>query len=430
MNMSKAMASDAVKTTLLISSLAFLILFTQTLLRSLNVAMVISSLGAAAMPSLKLQLLFPKLAIFGLFIVFYRQDRIKTFFYISSSLFLGFFFVMALSNFIYPEAASQNYVLITLHYHMSNMWPVVMYSLLLWVAANQIFSTKQAAISYPIILVSAYTALFAAGIILTDLRGSYLYTIILMSIISIMVLCAFLFKNTKTESEVTQAKPISLSEKTIYIGLLILIFVSADLVKYGLEVMYKETARTVFTDELSYRDYIANSYVLIGMVSLLVVLSTCWMVWAFGWFVSALITPVLTLLMVGLIWHAGLSPESYDHLIKYFTGYPQGSSQTLLMSFTTTVFAGLSVVLVMTTKQMALIPLPSSTKARANAFLAIILGGQAISGIFVTISLVALNADELTPILMYQVVIALIVWIIAILLLAKRYSALDSLRTV
>lgn len=428
MIISNTTRSHFIKDTILLSCLAFLMTFVYFILHNAHDLLLKLNMEAKAISPLQSQLFFPKLAIFGLVITFYRFDRIKTFFYLACSIFFIFFAFMVLSNFVISDKGVSQF-LITTNYLMSKMWPVVMSSLLFWVAANQKFTTKQASISYPIILIIGSLSLLIQIPMITSIGTdiSILYAVLLLGILAIVVICSFLFNDTQPESESNNNHSISLQQKSTYIFLLALIFICGEVVLHQLDINFKLITKRVFPNFNSYADFMTIFSYVQGVFVLIVSFLTCWMVWAFGWRLSALITPVICFLLLGIYWHAEMNPMTYKWITDLSDGFPPDSAPLLIIGFILALFKGFSGVLFMTTKQMAFIPLPSSTKAKALAFITLILGGQTISSLFFTLSLTFFPASDIRW-FAYPVVIAICIWIAAIFLLAKRYEALNSLK--
>lgn len=425
MNHSNTLGWDFLKSTFLLCGLALLIFFINGILQSKYETLVTMTSGAHALSALKLQLFIPKLAVFGVFAVCYRFDRIKTFFYLAGSSFFLFFAFLAVS-----DRALQSDQIITLNYFVSSMWPMIMYSLLFWVAANQRFTTKQASIAYPVILILAsLLGTNPAALLLRYTQDiSVLYTVVSISLLALIALCTRLFNDSKDEPESPDHPSISLCQKFIYISILALIFVCGDVVNQGLDHYLKVSVKSEFSDIEAYTHVMRIFSVFQLSVSMLVIFMTCWMAWAFSWRMSALITPVVCLVLLRIDWHAEMNPMLYENFTTLVDGFPQDGASLLILSLLVGVFRGLLPVLFLTTKQMAFIPLPSSTKARANAFIAVILGGKVISGFIFIQSLTLFESAKDTQWLTFPIVAGLLVWIAAILLLAKRYEALNAMK--
>lgn len=423
-NVAKTRDNGFLKSTCLLGCLAILIYFANAILHSTSDTLVILTRGKEAFAALKLQLIIPNLAILGIFLLCYRFDRIKTFFYVAGSTFFVFFGFMAISNLMVTDKAAQNHLVVTINYFMSHLWPV-MYALLFWVAANQTLTTKQASISYPIILFLISLATFPANSLLRYTQDiSVLYTIVSCCIIGMIALCNFQFKDSKIEPECSNNRSFSLCQKISYASLLALIFVCGSVVGQGLNVNLKFSAYHVFSNAESYTHFLEVYSMLSGSIAMIVSLMTCWFAWAFGWRFSSLVIPVVCLLLLGVYWDADRNPMAYAGITAFVDGFPQESASVLIITVITGIFQGLSILFI-TTKMMAFIPLPSSTKARAFAFITIIFGGQAISKFVFSLNLAFSQMSTNTN--LYPVIIALFIWIAAVHLLANRYNALSSM---
>jgi ATP/ADP translocase len=430
MNFSNVLNSDVFKSALQLSGLAILIVLVHTLVRSTSEVLAVTSLGNLEISDLKFLLFGPKLGLLIIFVLLYRLDRIKAFFYGIGSIFSIIFVLMAAFLYIFSGESQTYHLMVSITYMTSQMWPVVMYSMLFWVAANQRFTPKQAAFVYPcILIISGIGSLIGDIILVLQPHPSIVYLIVSVIIINLVYLCSFIFVDEKKEWASEKQESLGFIQKLTYIALLGLIFVTSDFVSQAFSLALKTSTKAAFTEAEFYTQFILNLGTIKGFITIPVVLLTSWMAWALGWRLSSLIPPLIGLGMMVVYWHAEMDPRAYETLPSHFPAFPMSSPNLILLTIFSTTFSGFS-FLILTTKQMAFIPLPSSTKARANALLGLFLSGQAVSSMIFALFTSTSNGAPTALSFLYPAVIAVILWIVAVLLLGQRYNALAFRATV
>lgn len=412
----------------------FFILFNYNILRDTKDTLIVNSAGAEALSLIKLigtvpgaiiiMLIYAKLSnifsreklfyvtltpfvlFFGLFaFVIYPQreffhpskewiqalatdfPRFKTFFYVIGSWSYGVFYVM------------------------SELWGSVVLSLLFWQFANDIVRMKEAKRFYTLFGMLANFGLIAAGLAVThfsevrshlapgvDAWGmtlKYLMGAVVIAAILVMFIYRWINTNVLTDVKFYDAadqspkksKPkLSLKDsfttliRSKHLGLIALIIICYGVTQNVIEGVWKDQIRFVHGNENAYNAFMGRLTLVTGCMTICFMLIGSNIVRLFGWFKSAMLTPLM-ILITGLVFFVFVNFKSE---LEFYT--------LTLLAMTPTavaVWVGFSqhtlskatkYSLFDPTKEMCYIPLDQESKVKGKAAVDVVGGRLGKSG--------------------------------------------------
>ena len=337
--------NQKVKKTIVLSLMMALTIFIFTILRNAKDALVISSMGAELLSTIKLYGVLP---CAFLMVLFYSRiatwlTRIQTY-YFMIVFFISYFIFFA--YFIYPhtefftlhfpvvEKSFFRYILIMInHWHystfyiMSELWGTTMVSLMFWQLANQITSIDDAKRLFPLFGLVAQLGMILAGCMAKYIASSSpgwgvaLQNIVLYICVASMMLSILLYilrkyivssdvinglmpleenkdKSTRKVKEkltMTEALKHVLSSK--YILLITLLIVCYGVCINLSEAMWKKQVNIVYSDHLSYSYFIGNVQIWMGVFTAVVILSASWGLKKIKWSTASMITPIMVFVL-------------------------------------------------------------------------------------------------------------------------------------
>lgn len=461
----------------------FFILFNYSMVRSLKDAMVVTSAGAAIVPYLKGMVVMPA-AI--LFVILYTKlvnmfSREAVF-----QMLLGSFliFFAAFAFIVYPNRemlhpapetiaawqaaypAIQHLISIpaywtySIFYTLAELWGSVFISLLFWQFANEITRTTEAKRFYALFGLIANFALILSSYVLKFFEGwekqlgggevafettlPYMMGAVVIAGLATMYIYNWMGRNVLTDPNYYDAaekagqpkkekaklsvgesfKYILTSRYLLFIALLILAYgVSMNLI----ELNWKEVARTQFPGKSEYKNFMADLQLYTGLATIVAILFFKGVVRKFGWFVGAVVTPIMMAatgalffvfvlgegMMVGLVDMLGMSAMTLAFYVGLFQNVLSKGTKYSLFD---------------PTKEMSYIPLDQELKTKGKAAVDVIGGrlGKAGGGyisIFLLTVTAAPNVLVISPYLAIASGIVIFLWIIAVAGLSKMYHA-------
>lgn len=436
--------------------------FIYVFLRDLKDVLIVSlPQGTSLLVELKPLAFWFKLPFLGLFFLFYRKNNLLEILFTSIIVLLSVFLVFHF--WIYPYAVhlhpsptviqeliqkhpeSSQFLSIygvwtyALYYLFTDLWGTFVLSFLFWALTNQTFTTKEAKLAYPLmIIIFPGLGNLLGGILLTffsEARGNFTNAIdwvgyILLAGLYIFIICAWVIIRsqpttpTKIETENLISIKFSLKFNIVYLILIFAIITSFGMCQQLINFMWKYSVKEYYTSADSYHAFLGAYSYYSGIGSLVIFLLTFWMIWKFGWLNAALIPPLLTLGTTLLLVLYKLSPEVETANARFFD-LTNIAFVTWLFSIQTIVLKGIG-ALFLATKEMAYIPLPNTTKARGKAVVDFLFGGfgGTLMIAFLTFDLIptgeALHEGSLT--LLFVICVTSIVWITSIIYLGKMYK--------
>lgn len=402
--------------------MCFLLSLNYYLLKTMKDTLVITAdnSGAEAIPFVKVWLLLPASILMAMaFTWLANHYSLKAVFYVVMGLFLGFY---ALFTFVlYPFqdhlhlhgfadwlqswmppgwkgfVSMVRYWIFSLFYVMAECWSSIVYAVLFWGLANEVTPLDEAEAHYPPLMLAGNLSAIVAGLLaiaLTSFNGYIpffqglgewhrslilLTTLVLACGIGSVLLFQWAFSPALTKKAIEQPssdKHMTFREalgllvrSKFLLSLAILVF-AFNLVVTLTEVEWKNQVLSVHPDSNGYHIYMNTVTSWIGVVSTLFTLILCTpMLRLFGWKITALFTPIVTL-GSGLVFFGYLLVDplsSWMSGIAAFLSLSPLSLGALLGSLHICLTRSGKYTLFDTTKEMAFIPLSSDERLKGKA---------------------------------------------------------------
>jgi AAA family ATP:ADP antiporter len=465
----------------------FCILFNYTVLRDTKNTMIVHAPGSGA-EVLAVIKLFGTMPVAVLFMMLYMKlanslSRENLFYAIFIPL-LAFFAIFAF--FIYPNhallhmsettinALQHDYPRLhwiipvvgnwsyALFYIFSDLWGSIVIALLFWQFANEITRVAEAKRFYGLfgllgnfgLMLSGYTVYHfsrigehvPAGVDAWGMTLNYLMTFITISGLIVVGIYYWMNRAVLTDPRfyeaaqtisMTQQKDnlkLSLSESfkhimnSPYLGLIAIMILAYGISINLVDGMWMNQIKLQFPNINNYNAFMGQFSFATGVVTILLMIVGNNILRHFSWFTAAIITPVM-ILITSLIFFGLII---YNNAYAY-TGTLMGVSMTMLAVLVGAVRSILSKAtkysLFDPTKEIAYIPLNQELKVKGKAAVDII-GGRAgkSGGAFIQTSLLIIiggsTLTDLAPILAAIVIGIIIIWMLAVMSLSKKFEAL------
>eukprot|EP01033_Poteriospumella_lacustris_P006838 gene6838-4926_t len=464
-----------------LGAMLFFILFNYTILRDTKDVLVVTApnSGAEIIPFLKTYVNLP--SAIGFTILYSsltnKMSADKVFYLIMSS-FIAFFSAFATliypnRNLLHPNAAADFLTKVlppffvpliaifrnwtyALFYTLANLWGSVVVSLLFWGFANEITTVDEAKKYYPLFGLMANVALIFSGQYVkyvsnlrsglppgTDYWGHSL-KMLMGAVVGggavVVALMAYMqkfvltdpacidpnkeAKRKKTKTKMTFGESAKFLASSRYIRDLAVIVIGYGMAINIVEVTWKSKLKAAFPDPNAYSTFMGNFSSATGIVTLLMMFGSSFLIKRFGMGVASLITP-LTLLSTGIAFFALIMfPSVFAPLTAKFGVSPLmlavliGAAQNILSK-------GSKYSLFDPCKEMAYIPLDPESKTKGKAAVDVIgnplgkSGGSFLQQILIGI-FGSLQAS--TPYLGGFLGLIIVAWIQAASSLAKQFK--------
>lgn len=455
--------------------MAFLICMNYTLLRNMKDALVVTAnAGAEVLPFIKIWVMLPVALLmtfcFTKLCNRYSQEKV---FYIIIGSFLSFyaFFLCVLyplQDYLHPHAFAdyltgilpvgckgligmiRNWTF-TLLYVMSELWSVMILTVLFWGLANEITKVEDSSRFYAVFNVSSNLGSILAGqlpLFVVNLPpGDALRILLGLAVFSgliTMLIFRWMNRNVLTGPEFaalhvarteqrTMRKPLGLWESFSYVARSpYLFYIAALVVGYNLvvhvtEVLWKDSLQHLYPAFNDYNVYLGGLTTTISLVSMCMALCIPKLLKKTGWTFTALVTPVLMLCTCGFFFLFLLVPNSPAFLgsllfgisplaVLVVTGAMQNvSSRACKYSFFDA------------TKEMAFIPLDHEFKLKGKAAIDGVGSRLGKSGGSCLILMLLLTCGSLADSIPYLGVILFVVfalWIYSVRALGSEFNKL------
>lgn len=276
----------------------------------------------------------------------------------------------------------------TLFYLASELWSLLILSVLFWGYVNETSSYEEAKKFYPLCMFTGNFAGILSGqvsyYLCHHLTEVFTWQQTLQLMISLVMACGFIIMGINRllsidAPELPKTNESSVKEKTSFKDNLLCIVQSGPLfciavlvVGYGLtsnliEVVWKESIRSVHSTPEAYNAYINQLTSIIGMMAVGMAFLSRWIFRYFTWSSIALITPTLLFFTSSLFFTALLLPQEY---LTPFSSYLGISSMALII-----LIGSIHYVLGLTakytifdaTKEMAFFTIPTENRIRAKS---------------------------------------------------------------
>jgi ATP:ADP antiporter, AAA family len=459
-----------------------LVLFNYTLLRITKDTLVIAdkASGTEVTSFLKVWGVVPAAFIF--FLIYAKLSNVlskENLFYATISPFLVFFGVF--SVLIYPnqellhfapeklaalKEAYPNFKFIfpmighwtnSLFYIMSELWGTVILSLLFWQFANDITRTNEAKRFYAHFgLLGNFFVIFAGylakefatvGEKIIDVQDAYGHTLhyVMISVVIAGFCIIFIYNwmnrtvlkdpalyegasaspKKKSKAKMSIKDSFSYLLHSRYLGLIALLVLTYGISMNLIEQTWKNELRTLYPTKAAYSAAMGGVLQWTGFATVIVMLLGSNILRVLGWFTAALLTPIMMLITGALFFSFVLFRETLSPYLSIFMLTPLvlavwiGAVQNILAKAT-------KYALFDPTKEMAYIPLDQELKVKGKAAVDVVGGRLGKSGGAITqqVLLIVTAGTQLTiaPYLAGVTMIALIVWVFAVVGLNKKYQ--------
>lgn len=362
-------------------------------------------------------------------------------------------------RFLFPVWGLWTY---SLFYILAELWGSVMISLLFWQFANQIVKTNEAKRYYALFGMIANFALILSGETIKQLSDigeglssferwgislHYMMGAVAVCGIAMMMMYRWIHTNVLTDKRYYDAeekkddgakkksKPkmgIADSAKFIfsnpYLGLIAVLVVAYGVSINLIEVVWKDQIRQAFPVENDYARFMGQFSQNTGIATILLIMFTKGIVRKFGWFVGAIVTPLITVITGALFYGLVLFENVMDPLTATL-----GISATLLAAWVGSIqnflAKGTKYSQFDPTKEMAYIPLDSESRTKGKAAVDVIGGrlGKALGGYTQNAIFIITGTKDVISVAPYFAgVVGFIVaiWMYAVGALSKRYNKL------
>ena len=429
------------------ASMVGLILFNYTIARNLKDSLVVTATGSSELiPFLKLGLVLPASLIF--FLVYgqlAQHINRRSLFYVVLVAFLAFFGLFGLvlyplHKFLHPvESANALQALLpaglkglvdcyrvwtfSLFYVASELWGVVVNSLLFWQFANDVINIKDAERFYAHFYLLANAFVAFSGFVVTHISQATtgygpavdhwaeaireLTLVMLAAGALILGLYAYLdrvvFRQKKTQK--TSKSKLKLSTwdsikfilHSRYLGYLALLTICYGITLNLIEITWKRQLYLVYPLGNAYNAFMGHLSLATGIGTIIAIFLGSILLRKMGWFSAAIATP-LSVGICGALFFAGvLFPESLEIIANSFNWTPL--FVTIMIGFVLEVLVkSIKYALFDPTKEMAFIPLDPESKVRGKAAVDVVAsrlgksGGGLLEIILITLAGTLANA--------------------------------------
>ena len=444
---------------LTVSVMMILTLYVYSVLRNTKDVLILSSIGAELLSTVKLWGVLPSAIVF--MVVYTKLANSITrlnIYYVLTAFFTLFFAGFAV--FLYPNldhlkidfASAQNsvpylkYVFLmmsywpyTLFYIMSELWGSVMLSLMFWQLANQIVNVEQAKRFYPLFGFLGQIGLLSSGVLLKFFNKAGLpfgevlnYTIISVVVSAVLMGFALNFLSTKlvnkdiingaskkkkkVKASVIDSLKYVLSSR--YIGLITMLILCYGISINLVEGVWKKKIELYFVVPTKIGAFMADVQIYTAVMTFLMMLVASYMLRKFSWKASAMMTPLMLGVSGVLFFIFVSSDKQIEAHFAIMTGLASllavvfGAAQNVLSKST-------KYSLFDSTKEMTYIPLDEDLKAKGKAAADVIGGRMGKSGgAVIQWSLLAMFPNmlliDLAPTLFAIFVVIVVLWFVSV----------------
>jgi AAA family ATP:ADP antiporter len=442
------------------------ILLNYSLLRAVKDALVVTSMGAEAIPTLKLWFVLPSALVF--MIVYSKLMNLfskNKVFYIVLSFFLTYFALFAfvlyphnqslLLDFSGVESEFWKRLLLPVSgwpfssfYVMAELWGSAMLSLMFWSFANDVTSIKESKRFYAMFGFIANIALLASGAALKAIKSADLISLLAV-FCCVAIICTYYYLNNcvltdprfYNPDEIKKPKKkkekLSLGESFKYIlGSKYLGFIALLVVCYGIsinlvEVMWKGQARLLYPSKEEFSAFMGGLQIWTGIVTMTSMMIGANILRRCSWFSSAVLTPVM-MVVSGLIFFGFIVFKDELAPTAEFFGTSALGVVVFVGLWQNVLSKGVKYSLFDPTKEMSYIPLDDELKFKGKAAVDVIggragkSGGALIQFLLLNVIFVGSSLVELAPTIALIFVVIMALWFIAVKGLNKEFLKLSS----
>ncbi len=441
------------------------ILFNYSILRGTKDSLVVTSMGAETIPTLKLWFVLPAAVLFML--VYSKLSNVfskNAVFYIVTSFFLAYFTLFSLVLYPFNEALTpvfnventflknmlvpiQGWVFSSF-YVMAELWGSAMISLMFWRFANDVTSLKQSKRFYAMFGFVANGALILSGGVLKMIKNVSLVSgLAVFSSIAIIAIYYWLNTYVLTDpryfnpDEIKKPKKkvkLSLSESLKYIftskylGFIVLLVVCYGVSINLVEVMWKGQVKLYCPTPAEFASFMGGLQIWTGGATILFMLIGANILRRCSWFTAAMLTP-LVIFVTGLIFFACII---FRDVLDPLVSSGMGLSLLAVIAYTgltqNVLAKGVKYSLFDSTKEMSYIPLDDELKSKGKAAVDVIggragkSGGAAINFLLLNVIFVGSSLVQLAPVIAGIFIVILCIWFYAVHGLNKEFLKITS----
>jgi len=452
----------------------FFIIFVYTLLRGTKDGLVVTSAGAGIISFLKGYVVFPSsilfVLVYGRLVDLLKKDTV---FYTVCIFFLSFFALFAFVIFPnkdmfhpaketvdqwvanYPAFRYFFYIIGTWSYSafyvMSELWGSTMNSLLFWQFANEITRTNEAKRFYGMFILLANFSGILSGFSMKWFSNGVTPETSVMLTCSSVVLSGLIImwtyrwinrnvltdpvfynpaeqgnKPKKKKEKMTAGESMKLLFTSKYLLMIALLVLSYGISVNLIELLWKNQMKMQFPNLNDYNAFMGNVFIGTGIATILVVLVSKNIIMRFGWFMGAILTPLM-MLVTGMIFFACVFFSGLMDPLTSLVGMSSLLTSVWLGTIQNVLSKSVKYGLFDPTKEMAYIPLEDNLKVKGKAAVDVIgarlgkaSGGYIASGLLIA---TAGTVSDIAPILTIFIIGIIVVWIYAVVTLSKLYHA-------
>jgi len=407
----------------------FALTLSYVVIRDIKYVLIINTSGGVSLVlQLKQYSFYVKLILFGLFLLVYRRNNLPKVLFASMTSLLTLFIVFHFWGFQRADEWAHS-----CYYLLADIWGAFTITFLFWAFANQIFTIKEAKLSYPLLTIFPSLSMIINSTFIMNIVGGDLEStmrssgFVLLGGLILFILSAWLIKKNKlTEltpltEEPLQTGKMSPSFKWIYLLLIFVIITSFGFCEQLTTLLFTQL-KGQFTDSLAYNEFLGQYSTYMGYGSGFIFLLTFWMIWKFGWLKSALIPPLYVLVTTCFLLLYIRFPALQNLVHNLLTR--DAAPLILLLSVQSILFKGFAMLFV-ATKEIAFIPLGLTTKARGKATVDFLFGGVGAWLVNVPIFFSSVPINQNIESFLLITIGTTLIWLISVLYLGKMFKSIS-----
>lgn len=440
------------------------ILLNYSLLRGMKDSLVVTTMGADTIPTLKLWFVLPSAVIF--MIVYSKLSNLfskNTVFYIIVSFFLIYFMLFAfvlypLHSYLHFDFSNVGGTFwqrllkpigswtFSLFYVMAELWGSAMVSLMFWRFANDVTSLKESKRFYSMFGFVANGALIVSGLLLKEVQGGstsgadqwsslpYLISTVGASCLIIMGIYYWLnnyvltdpryynpdeIKKPKKKAKLSLGESLKYILTSKYLGFIVLLVVCYGVSINLVEVMWKDQARMLYPTKNAFNGFMGGLQIYTGIATIVFMIIGANVLRRCSWFTAAISTPVM-IFITGLIFFTFII---FKDSLATMTGLDATGILSIIVIaglIQNVLSKGVKYSLFDSTKEMSYIPLDDELKSKGKAAVDVIggragkSGGAAIQFILLNMIFIGSSLTEIAPTIAAIFIVILFIWFYAV----------------
>lgn len=442
------------------------ILFNYSVMRGTKDALVVTSMGAEAIPTLKLWFVLPAALIF--MIIYSKLSNAfskNAVFYIVTSFFLAYFALFAMLLYPCRDSLTPNFLasiestflknllvpiqgwVYSSFYVMAELWGSVMISLMFWRFANDVTSIAQSKRFYAMFGFVANGALIVSGGVLKSVKDVTMVTAIAFAVGAIIIGIYYWLNNyvltdpryfnadeikkPKKKAKLSLGESFKVILTSKYLGFIAMLVICYGISINLVEVTWKDQLKMLFPDKADYSAFMGGLQIWTGAATILFMLIGANILRRCSWFTAAMLTPLMVfvtgLIFFGfIIFKDQLAPlvSPYGMTVLGVIAYV-GLAQNVLAK-------GVKYSLFDSTKEMSYIPLDDELKSKGKAAVDVVggrlgkSGGAAINFILLNCLFIGSSLASLAPIIAIIFTVIMLCWFFAVCGLNKEFLKITS----